>query len=347
MGKHGAAWYMGTSDGLFLVERQPGTERASTRSLGLEKTGGFRARIVVDCDDPRRVFVGTTRAGILRSDDAGLTWQECNDGLLYKDIWSLTQHPVTGVLYAGTSPAGVFRSADRGATWTACEALWQLPSTREWHGPVPPHISRLKDLAVSADDPPIIVGAIEEGWLVRSEDDGRTWQQIQDGVPHDSHSVCFLPGTSSSLVLSGGDGMRTSTDSGITWTQANRGLNGRSYTPAPLVTRTSRPGVVFSSVAAVGPGGWRRPEGGDTAFCRSDDGGQTWTTLLGGLPQPLAAIPRAIAVDPINEHGFLAGLTDGSVWATDDDGSSFRQVLQGKSAVMSLAPVPAGSMEEQ
>src|SRR5215831_15988062 len=79
MGKHRATWYMGTSDGLFLVERQPGTENVSSRTLGLQHTGGFRARIVVDCDDSRRVFVGTTRAGIFRSDDAGLTWQECNE----------------------------------------------------------------------------------------------------------------------------------------------------------------------------------------------------------------------------------------------------------------------------
>src|SRR5216683_2309282 len=222
------AWYAGTNNGLFVVERGP-DRQASNRLLGLQHSGGFRAPVVVDCADPRR-------------------------------------------LYVGTSPASVFRSDDRGETWHACETLCQLPSTRHWSGPVPPYISRLKDLAVSDDDPDLVFGAIEEGWVVRSRDGGATWQQIDQGVPHDAHTVRFVPGSPRTLVLGTQEGMLRSTDCGGTWTAANDGLEGRAYTPAPLVTRASRPGVLFSSVTAVGPGGWTRAEGGDAAFCRSDDG---------------------------------------------------------------------------
>src|SRR5262249_52382861 len=151
-----------------------------------------------------------------------------------------------------------------------------------------------------------------------SRDGGRTWQQLAEGVPHDTHTVRFVPGEPSTLVVGSNQGWVRSTDCGDTWSEANDGLNGRAYTPAPLVTRTSRPGVLFSSVTAVGPGGWNRPEGADSAFCRSDDGGTSWVTLTDGLPQPMAAIPRAIAVDPNNPEGYVAGATDGSVWATDD-----------------------------
>ncbi len=77
----------------------------------------------------------------------------------------------------------MFRSDDRGDTWQACEKLWQLPSTRQWSGPVPPYISRLKDLAVSDDDPDLVFGAIEEGWVVRSDDAGRSWQTLSVGLP--------------------------------------------------------------------------------------------------------------------------------------------------------------------
>jgi photosystem II stability/assembly factor-like uncharacterized protein len=94
--------------------------------------------------------------------------------------------------------------------------------------------------------------------------------------------------------------------------------------------------VLFSSVAAVGPAGWRRTEGGDAAFCRSHDAGASWLTLTGGLPQPLAPIPRAIAVDPLNPSGYIAGLTDGSIWATEDDGALFRQLLTGLPSIMAL-----------
>jgi photosystem II stability/assembly factor-like uncharacterized protein len=335
------AWYAGTLDGVFVIQRGA-DEQTSARKLGLEHTGGFRAPVVVDCDDPQRLYAGTTRAGLFRSDDAGTTWCEINQGITYKDIWSLVQHRIGGTLYAGTSPASVFRSDDRGDTWHACESLWQLPTTRAWRGPVPPYISRLKDLTLDADDPDVVLGAIEEGWLVRSVDGGGSWQQLDQGVPHDTHTIRFVPGASATLVLGSNEGWRRSTDGGETWAEANVGLHGRAYTPARLVTRAGRPGVLFSSVTAVGPGGWRRPEGGDAAFCRSEDGGQSWVTLTSGLPQPMAAIPRAIAVDPTNPDGYVAGATDGSLWATDD-GTSFRPLLDGLSSIMSLTPTSAAA----
>jgi hypothetical protein len=332
------AWYAGTGDALFMLERGA-TGQATIEPLGLQHAGGFRAAVVVDCTDPTRLYAGTTRAGMFRSDNGGKTWREINQGIIYKDIWSLVQHPRTGTLYVGTSPAGVFRSDDRGKTWLACETLWQLPTTRRWSGPVPPYLSRMKDLAVSDDDPNLVLGAIEEGWVVRSRDGGATWQQIDQGVPHDAHTVRFVPGSFGTLVLGTQEGMLRSTDHGETWTGANAGLEGRAYTPAPLVTHTSRPGVVFSSVTAVGPGEWRRTEGGDAAFCRSDDAGQSWQTLSAGLPRPMAAIPRAIAVNPANPEGYVAGSTDGCLWATDD-GHSFQPLGGGGlPGIMTLTPV--------
>lgn len=331
----GAAWYAGTAQGLFLVERT--TDGAAARPLSLDGQGGFRAAVLVDCDDSSRLYAGTTRGGMFRSDDGGETWHEINHGILYKDIWSLVQHPRTGTLYVGTSPAGIFRSDDRGDTWVACDALWQLPTTSQWHGPVPPHFSRMKGLALNDGDPNLIFGAIEEGWLVRSDDGGRTWAQISEGVPHDSHTLQFVPGEQDALVLGGNDGWRRSTDGGRTWSAANVGLGGRSYTAAPLLARPEVGPTLIGCVTAVNPGHWSRPEGGDAAFCRSVDGGRSWTTFADGLPRPMVAIPRALAVDPSTAQGFLAGATDGTVWRTAD-GNTFHLLLDGLPNVMSLTP---------
>lgn len=333
------AWYAGATGGLFLIERgSDGT--ASARSLGLKDTGGFRAPVVVDAGNPRRLYAGTLRDGVLRSDDAGETWCEVNRGLTYKNIWALVQHPETRTLYAGTSPAGVFRSDDGGDSWDACDRLWQLPTTRQWCGPVPPYISRMKDLAVNDADPDLLLGAIEEGWLVRSTDGGATWEQVDNGVPHDSHTVRFVPGVPGSVVVGTNQGWLRSDDQGASWSEANSGLHARRYTPAPLVTRASRPGVLFSSVTGVGPGGWTRPGGGDSAFCVSENCGHSWVTLTSGLPQPMAPIPRAIAIDASNPDGYIAGATDGSLWTTSDS-QSFHQLLPpaaGLGNIMTLAP---------
>jgi hypothetical protein len=51
----------------------------------------------------------------------------------------------------------------------------------------------------------------------------------------------------------------------------------------------------------------------------------------------MAAIPRAIAVDPSNPDGYLAGTTDGCLWASDD-GTSFHALLGGLPSVMALTP---------
>src|SRR5437867_6907683 len=91
--------YLGTSGGLFRAEEQGGEYDATL--LGLSERGGIRYPIVVDRDDPQRLFAGTGRGGIFRSEDEGGTWRDVNEGIVYKEIWSLAQHPRTGELIAG------------------------------------------------------------------------------------------------------------------------------------------------------------------------------------------------------------------------------------------------------
>ena len=148
----------------------------------------MRARVNLDVSDPDRLYAGTTRGGLLRSQDRGATWTEINNGIVHKDVWSIVQHRGTRTVFAGTCPAAVFWSDDCGDSWHEYEELGQLPTTKGWTGPLPPHVSRMKTLAL-ADDPSYIYGAIEEGWAVRSQDGGETWSQLADGMDHDGHAI--------------------------------------------------------------------------------------------------------------------------------------------------------------
>jgi photosystem II stability/assembly factor-like uncharacterized protein len=322
--------YIGTVNGLYAAQAE-GT-RYEARLLGLQGKGPVTP--LVDRADPQRLYAGTGRAGMYRSLDGGRTWQEINEGIIYKEIWSLAQHPVTGELYAGTGPSSVFKSIDGGDTWLDCEQLRTLPETKEWTFPNPPHISHVKHLALRADDPAFILGAVEEGWIIRSTDGGATWQNVKDGVDFDSHSVTIMPDNPAVVIATGGEGLFRSTDGGLHFAAVEEGLDRRYL--AQVVVHPARPRVLFTAAAAVPPPLWRRPEGADGAFYRSEDQGQSWTHLTGGLPAHLYAAPRALAGDPADPDAVFVGMSDGTVWLSEDGGESFRPILDGLPAVRSL-----------
>src|SRR4051812_7501005 len=75
--------YVGTADGLYLVDEQDGEFEA--KLIGFQSGGVMRAPVVQDADDPRRLYAGTTKWGTFVSEDHGTSWQEMNRGIVYKN----------------------------------------------------------------------------------------------------------------------------------------------------------------------------------------------------------------------------------------------------------------------
>ncbi len=70
------------------------------------------------------MYLATSSAGVLWSDDDGLRWEERNRGLTERDVRTLTIDPVhPDRLYAGTHGKGVFLSSDAGRGWTALDRV--------------------------------------------------------------------------------------------------------------------------------------------------------------------------------------------------------------------------------
>src|SRR5439155_20931227 len=126
-------------------------------------------------------------------------------------------------------------SDDRGESWHECEQLSQLPTTKGWTGPVPPHVSRMKAISLHPDEAGAIYGAIEEGWAVRSLDGGASWNQMQEGVDHDSHDVAVMVDDRNTVLITGGKGIYRSQDRGDTWNHLDWFEGRYRYTPAPMV----------------------------------------------------------------------------------------------------------------
>jgi len=324
--------YIGTEDGLYVTE--PNGKEYQSRPLGLQGKGWVRSPVVIDQADHRRLYAATTRGGVQRSEDAGQTWREINDGILYKETWSIIQHPKTGELFVGTGPSSIFKSTDGGDRWSDCARLRDLPETIDWTFPRPPHVSHVKGLALRPDDPNVILGAVEEGWVIRSRDGGETWQNIKEGVEFDAHSVAVMPDNPAVVIVTSGQGVYKSSNGGDSFVDSSRGLNCRYM--AQLVCHPARPKALFTAAAAVPPPLWRRPEGAGSAFYRSENQGEYWERLSGGLPEHFKAAPRAIAGDPEEPNAFFIGMHDGDIWFSENGGESFRQILGGLPAVSSI-----------
>ena len=74
--------YVGTEDGLYLAE--PDGRECKSRPLALQGKGALRSPVLIDRDDPRRIYAATSRGGMQRSEDRGQSWHEINNGILYK-----------------------------------------------------------------------------------------------------------------------------------------------------------------------------------------------------------------------------------------------------------------------
>src|SRR5439155_13001527 len=103
----------------------------------------LKATIVVDRNEQRRLYAATSRAGVFRSDNGGETWREINEGVVYKEAWSLVQHPKTGELCLGTGPSSVFKTSDGGESWSDSVQLRTLAESEEWTLPTPPELNHV------------------------------------------------------------------------------------------------------------------------------------------------------------------------------------------------------------
>lgn len=326
--------FVATNTGLYHGHVDGPTAELSP--IGLEGQGTVLS-VAVDVRDANVVYAGTRRGGLFRSDDHGRTWHEKNNGVTYKEAWSIAQHPVTGTLYLGTGPAAVFISNDRGEHWTFCENVHALPETIEWTFPNAPHIAHIKGLGLSPSDPNVILGAIEEGYFIRSQDGGSTWMTLKSSeVWIDSHTITVMPDKPNVIVASTGHGIFRSEDGGDNFVECLDGV-GHRYCYG-IVVHPDAPATLFTAGAEGSPGKWRkRPEGANTKFFRSNDQGITWTALSGGLPEPLKPAPRAFSSCPDQAGTYVVGMNDGTIFMTSDFGDSFSQIAGGLPPIYAIA----------
>jgi photosystem II stability/assembly factor-like uncharacterized protein len=159
-----------------------------------------------------RLYAAAEVGGVLRSDDAGLTWRLLAGGV-HADVHDLATHPaVPDLVYAATG-GGRYRSRDGGLTWMPVgegytRAIWLDPDRPE----------------IVLSGPARYVGAL--GRVERSTDGGDTWALASDGfkVPMSDMIERFVSAGSHVLALTSDGALYTARRGVWMWHPLDLGL---------------------------------------------------------------------------------------------------------------------------
>ncbi|MGK7312813.1 MAG: VPS10 domain-containing protein [Candidatus Longimicrobiales bacterium M2_2A_002] len=237
------------------------------------------------------------------------------------------------IMYVAVGSGGVWKTENAGTTW---DPIFDDQGSYS-----------IGDLAIDPSAPDIIwvgtgenVGGRHAGFgdgIYRSEDGGRTWQNmgleesehLSTIVVHPEDSDIVWVAAQGPLWSPGGQrGLYRTTDGGETWSKV---LGEGEWTGATDVVIDPRnPDRLYAAtwdrhrtVAAYMGGG---PGSG---IWKSEDGGDTWERLRTGLPDgPLGKI--GLALSPQRPDYVYAAIetirTEGGVWMSEDRGESWRKM---------------------
>jgi photosystem II stability/assembly factor-like uncharacterized protein len=198
----GAETLAGTDDGIFVSVSHCGLWRRLPTLVGGVEAHPRAADVAAVGDS---VFLAATDQGLLRSADAGETWQRQRLGLA-NAILAVAASPRTPGLAVAATPLGFFKSRDGGGSWQ------QVSQGLE--------AGTIHSLAFLAGDDRIVFAATKTG-LLRSADQGRTWERRGAGLPlSDIAGLAFAPDgrTVYASDFTNG-GVFTSADAGDSWTR--------------------------------------------------------------------------------------------------------------------------------
>lgn len=161
-----------------------------------------------------------------------------------------------GTLYAAPLSGGLYKSSDG--------IHWQYVSLNL---PQVPEIS-IKDIAVHRDGDVFIIVFLPENQLMRSSDEGNSWQVVDNGIVHPLYSI--TTDTAGNLYAAGpGNDLAVyfSQDAGNNWTYTELALQESVSEYQPLIILSTSGGLIIGS---------------NEELYRTNDSGVTWDSISPG-----------------------------------------------------------------
>lgn len=323
----------------------PSTEKAESAQLTaskLEKKSKPTDALMVKWawPDPRPDFKAFNKA----AEKAGSAQQKASNGSWTLEgptniggrINTLAVHPGNeDIVYAGSCTGGVFKTNDGGETWSAISDDFDyLPIAHIVFHPEDP-----ETVLVATGDPNISGFPHPGNGVYRSTDGGVSWENIGlenmgvvSKVVYDplNPSTIYVAAMGIPFERTDDRGLYKSTDNGTSWEQVL--FLGDEAGITDLKVNPENPNVIYAA-------GWRRIRnnqeslitGDESRIYKSNDGGETWETLMNGLPdEPLCRIGLEMSVnDPDRLWAIIIGsnFETHGIYRSDDAGESWVNLL--------------------
>src|SRR3954467_9253224 len=284
-------------------------------------------------------------SSIWRSPDEGETWTQSSEGIEYaadsgRKVSKVSTLAVkNGRVLVGVEAPGIFESTDQGATWSLKSTLAGQRGIEEMDDPgnQPPGHLGVSALMFDTDDDERFWAIVQGFGLFETADAAATWTPRNRGLradwprPHDDvgfcvHKVVRSPVDPDRMYQQNHVGMHRSDDAGQSWTEITEGLP----TEFGFAAATHPHDRDTFYVVPLDPGHGRTMPEGEAAVWRTRGAGSSWQRLDRGLPQEdahLGVLREGMAIDAYDSPGLYFGTSTGQIFASTDNGDSWRELV--------------------
>ncbi|MFN8009599.1 MAG: exo-alpha-sialidase [Terriglobia bacterium] len=248
-------------------------------------------------------------------------------------------------VYAGVEDAALFHSTDGGKNWQELAGLRGHGTGPKWQ-PGAGGLG-LHTILLDPSNPQRIYIAISSAGAFRTDDGGKTWRPINQGlksqyipdpnaeVGHCVHRIALHRSRPDVLFMQKHWDVMRSDNAGDLW----REVSGNLPTDFGFVidVHAHEPETIY--VVPIKSDSEHFPLEGKLIVYRSKSGGNEWEPLTKGLPQQncyVNVLRDAMAVDSLDDCGIYFGTTGGQVYASADAGNSWAPIVHDLPAVLSV-----------